>query len=254
MFDQIVQSCQFLLESFPDAQECRDYLDSRLTKESQKIFKFGYFPPAHNLLSLTSLIGQDSLRKTNLFYSKNIEDSLYPRTINVYHLEGYPLILPFHDAYGKIIALVGRSLLTESDRNKVGIPKYKNTIFMKGHHLFGLYENKNSIILKDSVYVVEGQFDLIKAVGRGITNIVALGNYYMTPYQFSVITRYTNNIVLLLDNDEAGGKGRKRIVEKFGKLANISNQYIPTGYKDIDEYLSKNGDAMGDGWIMGQQS
>ena len=75
---------------------------------------------------------------------------------------------------------------------------------------------------------------------KGLRNIVALGNANMTYYQFSVITRYTNNIFLLLDNDEAGEKGRKRIVDLFGKYANIRNFYLPDPYKDIDEFLSNN--------------
>jgi len=42
-----------------------------------------------------------------------------------------------------------------------------------------------------------------------------------------------------LDNDEAGQKGRKQIISKFGQLANIRNFYIPDEYKDIDEYITK---------------
>lgn len=86
---------------------------------------------------------------------------------------------------------------------------------------------------------MEGQFDVIKAVEKGFKNIVALGNSNMTAYQFSVISRYSNNLFLLLDNDEAGQKGRKRIISKFGQLANIRNFYIPDDYKDIDEYITK---------------
>jgi DNA primase len=58
-------------------------------------------------------------------------------------------------------------------------------------------------------------------------------------YQFSVISRYSNNIFLLLDNDEAGEKGRKLIISKFGEKANIRNFYVPDEYKDIDEYITK---------------
>jgi DNA primase len=43
-----------------------------------------------------------------------------------------------------------------------------------------------------------------------------------------------------LDNDDAGEKGRKRIMELFSKYANIRNFYLPEPYKDIDEYLSNN--------------
>ena len=62
----------------------------------------------------------------------------------------------------------------------------------------------------------------------------------MSDYQFSLLTRYTNDIFLLLDNDEAGEKGRKKIISKFSKFANIHNFYLPEPYKDIDEYLSQN--------------
>jgi DNA primase len=105
-----------------------------------------------------------------------------------------------------------------------------------------LYENKQHIIDQNCVYVVEGQFDVIKAVEKGFKNIVALGTSNMNSYQFSVISRYTDNIFLLLDNDEAGEKGRKSAISKFGKLANIQNFYLPESYKDIDEYFTKSND------------
>ncbi len=244
MLDKIVESCQFLLNNFPEAQDCRSYLDSRLTKESQEKFQFGYFPNIHNLQALTALVGEEPLIKEKLLSHKIIEDSLCPRTITFSHFEHHPVIMPFRNCYGKTVALVGRSLLSEKERKTLKIDKYKNTYdspqFKKGNLLFGLYENKQSILDQNCVYIVEGQFDVIKAVEKGFNNIVALGNASMTAYQFSVISRYTDNIFLLLDNDEAGAKGRERIVNNFGKYANIRNFYLPDGFKDIDEYLSHN--------------
>lgn len=240
MLDKIVNSCAFLLNNFPGAEECRSYLDSRLDKASQELFQFGYFPKIDNLSTLISIIGEEELRKEKLLYSKDIEDSLCRRSVNFCYFENYQMILPFKDAYGKVVAIVGRTLLSEEERRINKISKYKNTVFLKGNFVFGLYENKKHILEQDCVYVVEGQFDVIKAVEKGFRNIVALGNNNMTAYQFSVIARYTNNIFLLLDNDEAGIKGRKSIIDKFGKHANIRNFYIPEPYKDIDNYLSNN--------------
>lgn len=245
MLKDIVESCQFLLKNFPEAQECKSYLDSRLTQESQDMFQFGYFPGIHNLSALTAMIGEEELRTESLLYHRIIEDSLCPRTINFCYFEDHPLVMPFRNAYGEPVALVGRSLLSDEERKLRNIhSKYKNTvespIFKKGNLLFGLFENKQHILDQGCVYIVEGQFDVIKAIEKGFKNIVALGNSNMTPYQFSVISRYTDNIFLLLDNDEAGQKGRKRIVDNFGKLANIRNFYLSESYKDIDEYLSKN--------------
>jgi len=245
MLDKIVESCRYLLDNFPGAEECRNYLDNRLDRKSQEKFQFGYFPEIENLNVLTDLVSEDELIKEKLITYKSIEDSLFPRVVKEKFFDNQPLILPFRDPYGRIVGLVGRTLMSEEDRKEVGAQKYKNTaespVFKKGHLLFGLYENKASILNNNFVYIVEGQFDVIKATEKGFDNIVALGNSSMTDYQFSVITRYTDNIYLLLDNDEAGEKGRKSIKNKFGKYANIQNFYLPKEYKDIDEYLSKTG-------------
>ena len=243
MFDKIVESCRYLLKHFPEAQEAQEYLNSRLTPESQELFRFGYFPGIKHLPALIDMVGEDVLHDAKLLYTKQMEDSLYPRTIHFCHFEDHPLIMPYRDNQGKIIALVGRSLLNDADREEKKVHKYKNTTkFKKGNVLFGLYENKQYILDQNCVYVVEGQFDVIKAVEKGFSNIVGLGTASMTPYQFSVISRYTDNIRLLLDNDDTGEKGRKLILGKFGKLANIQNFYLLDSFKDIDEYFTKSGE------------
>jgi DNA primase catalytic core len=240
MLDQIIIECQKLLNTFPGAAECAEYLNSRLNKNSQKQFEFGYFPSTQYYTVLTDVIDENILKNNKIFFYKNIEDNLYPRTIKFSFFDNYPLIMPYKDVYGNIVAIIGRTLLSETERKKLGIGKYKNTIFHKKNHLFGLYENKKDILEQDSVYVVEGQFDVIKAVESGLKNIVALGNSNMTSNQFSLINRYTNNIFLLLDNDEAGELGRAKIIKNFSQYANIKNLYLPKAYKDIDEYFSTN--------------
>lgn len=241
MLNKIMESCRFLLNNFQGAQDCKYYLNSRLSTESQEIFGFGYFPDIKDISVLFALVGEDILRECKLYYSLEIEDSWSPRSIPKCYFENYPLVMPFRDAYGNVVALVGRTILPEEEYKKLKISKYKNTIFKKGNYVFGLYENKKSILEQDSVYVVEGQLDVIKANEKGLKNVVGLGSAHMTAYQFSVITRYTNNIFLLLDNDEAGENGRKAIINKYGNFANIRNFYVPEGYKDIDEYISKEG-------------
>jgi DNA primase len=242
-FDKIVESCRFLLNNYPGARESKAYLDSRLSETSQELFGFGYFPGIQNIALLSDLVGEDVLRKEKLLFTREIEDSLFPRKIKSCYFEEHPLILPFRDTHGQVVSLVGRSILDEEERSKLNINKYKNTqespVFKKGNLLFGLYENKQHILDRRCVYIVEGQFDVIKASEIGFKNIVALGTSNMSPYQFSVISRYSNNICLLLDNDESGNKGRKRISQKFGRFANIRNFYLPDDYKDIDECITK---------------
>lgn len=245
MLEKIVESCHFLLKNYPGARSSKEYLDSRLNEKSQDLFQFGYFPGIQNMSLLSDLVGEESLRKEKLFFTREIEDSLFPRKVKTSYFEEYPLVMPFRDTYGQVVGLVGRTLISEEERKKTNISKYKNTqessIFKKSNLLFGLYENKQSIIDLGCVFIVEGQFDVIKAVEKGLKNIVALGTSSMSLYQFSVISRYTNNIKLLLDNDKSGHEGRQRIIRKFGKLANITNFYLPEEYKDIDEYFTKTG-------------
>lgn len=241
MLEKIVESCRFLLKNYPDARPSKSYLDSRLKEESQEIFQFGYFPGFENISVLADLVGEELLQKEKLLFIKEIEDSLFPRKVQSCYFEDYPLVMPFRDPYGRVAGLVGRTILSDKDQKEKGISKYKNTKFEKGSLLFGLYENKRHILDRGFVYIVEGQIDVIKASEIGLRNIVALGNSSMTAYQFSVISRYSNNLFLLLDNDEAGQKGRKQIISKYGQYANIRNFYLPDDFKDIDEYITKGG-------------
>ena len=222
-YDKIVESCRYLLENFPGAQASKSYLDSRLGSENQEKWGFGYFPDTSNLSVLIDLVGEEALTKLDLLSSGTIEDSLSPRRILKNFFEDHPLIMPQRDTYGKVVALIGRTLLPEPIRQAKGLIKYKNTAnYKKSHYLFGLYENKQAILEQGFVFVVEGQLDVIKANEVGLKNVVGLGTSSMSAYQFSVISRYSNNIRLLLDNDEAGQKGRKRIVSKFGGIGQHS--------------------------------
>jgi DNA primase catalytic core len=238
MLQEISQACHYLLLNYPGAESVRSYLDSRLQKDTQSLFQFGYFPSMEEIHLLTDLVGQECLLKNKLIWPRSIEDSLGPRTLNFSHFEHYPLVMPFHDPYGKIVGLVGRTLLSSEEMKKKGLPKYKNTQFRKSKVLFGLWHNKREIIEQNLAYIVEGQFDVMKAVERGIKNVVGIGGASMTTYQFCVISRYANNLIMLLDNDHAGVQGRKTTLAKYGNFANIQNFYLPEDYKDIDEYLT----------------
>ena len=240
-FQSLLDPCHFLLHEAPQAEECRNYLNSRLNSKMQQLFAFGFFPNSESLILLTSLIGEESLKILGLFYDKSIYDSTSARNVNFNFFENHPLIMPYRDVYGNVIALIGRTLLSEKSRQNMGIEKYRNTSFPKGNHLFGLYEAKSHILSEGFAYVVEGQFDVIKAFEKGIRNIVAVGNSTLTSYQFSLLSRYTDQIVLLFDNDSAGEHGRKSVIKRLDTIEHgvkiNYNQYLPEGYKDLDEYL-----------------
>jgi len=239
-YKDIVASCRDLLLNFPEAAHVADYASKRLTESGQDKFSFGYFPSNANLSVLEAIVGEDKLAKSDLIYDRILQDGASTRKIRHSSLENHNLVMPYRDVYGNIIALVGRTILGEEERQAQNIPKYKNTSFDKGSHLFGLYEAKESIIKTNTAYVVEGQFDCITAHGKGMTNVVALGSSNMTFEQFALLTRYTNNLFILLDNDQAGRAGTERILKFYSKYANIRRSILPKGFKDIDEYLADN--------------
>jgi len=238
--NDLIKYCKILINELPEEDRLKVYLNGRISKYSQDFFDFGYFPNLENLSKLTSLINEEELIKLGIIDKKNTVG------ISKYYcpMFNYNLIMPYRDVYGDTVALVGRTLLSDEERGSY--PKYMNTVFDKGRHLFGLYQAKKSIIDNNCAIIVEGQFDCISAFDKGITNIVALGSSNMTADQFSLLLRYTDNLFLLLDNDEAGESGRNRIKSKYGQYANIKDLHLPSGYKDIDEYLKDNGSELFD--------
>ncbi len=238
MLEQVAQICQDLLLDFPQAESVREYLDKRLDRRVQKEFQMGWFPNSDNLHLLTDSVGEDRLVKSDLFYYRFTEGEKTLASI----LENHNMVMPYKNAYGKTIALVGRTILPDNEFKQLKISKYKNSHFKKKNHLFGLDRAKSAIIKEDCVYVVEGQFDCIRAMSNGIENCVCLGSGNMTFNQFATLTRYTDNIIMLLDNDKAGNEGMDKAVASYGRKANIIKAAIPEGYKDLDQFIESEGE------------
>lgn len=238
-FDTVVSATQELLNNYPGAAEVRNYLDHRIDKTTQKQFRFGYYPDQEHFSALSSLVDESVLLRTRLRYERYGQDGIYRKSTHS-TFEHHNLVLPYQDLYGTTVALVGRTVLTDQAFKKLEIPKYRNTSFEKSSHVFCLDKAKQSVIKHNSVLVVEGQFDCIQAHQHGIDNVVAMGTSSMTMYQLSLLLRYTENIYLFLDNDEAGLKGTERIIDRFGMYAQFKCKTIPPGYKDLDEFLKDN--------------
>lgn len=239
-YNEILSVCNQLLDH-PIASKAKEYLHSRIS--SPEILKeFGYFPNNSNLSILTNYIDESKLVENSLLYYKYIDDSICYRKIRNLTLEHHNLIMPYYDVYGNIVSLVGRSLLSDVERKELNIDKYKNTSFEKRNHLFGLNYAKKSIVDKDCVYVVEGQFDQLKCREFGISNVVAVGSCNLSYQQLALLIRYTKNIKIMFDNDDGGKLGNQRIKNKFSDYKfNFSFVNVPNGYKDIDEFLKDGG-------------
>ena len=115
------------------------------------------------------------------------------------------VIFPWIGVGGKIIAFGGRLL---DSRTKGVAQKYVNSpdsdIYHKDHELYGIFQAKKQIVKEDRVYMVEGYTDVISMHQCGIENVVANSGTALSIYQIKLLRRFTQNITLLCDGDEAG--------------------------------------------------
>jgi DNA primase len=231
---RVVRACQHLLLSSEQAREARRYLNKRLARKEQLLWQFGYFPTDDRLSELTAMVSKEELEALNLYYPKFLAGGTAPHG----HFSDHNLVMPFTTVHGDISSLLGRCLLSDEERQEYQLHKYKYTAgCQKDLDVFGLDKARDSIIAQNCVIGVEGQFDCIALHAHGITNAVAFGWANVSKYQMFQVHRYTNNIILMFDNDEAGQKAKKRIKDRYREVANIELVSPPKGFKDIDEFF-----------------
>lgn len=128
--------------------------------------------------------------------------------------------IPVHSPDGMPVGFVGRSIEGKEFKNTPGLPK--------GKTLFNLHRVKSA----DRVYVVESSFDAIRLDQCGFPAVATLGAN-VSNTQIELLKKYFNNIIVVADNDEAGGNMRARIEEKLG--SRVSVIHLDKQYKDIGD-------------------
>lgn len=150
------------------------------------------------------------------------------------------VIFPWLNVSGKVIAFGGRLL---DSRTKGISQKYVNSpgseIYQKDHALYGIYQAKKAIAKFDLVYMVEGYTDVVSMHQCGIENVAANSGTALSVYQIKLLRRFTSNIVLLYDGDEAGQHAALRGTDMLlSEGMNVKVLLLPDG-KDPDE-LARN--------------
>lgn len=128
--------------------------------------------------------------------------------------------VPVHSPDGILLGFVGRSIEGKDFKNTPGLPKSKT--------LFNLHRVKKS----DIVYVVESSFDVIRLDQLDIPAVATLGAN-VSGKQIELLQKYFNNILVIADNDEAGGNMKNRIIEKLGSRVSVIQ--LNKQYKDIGD-------------------
>ena len=119
------------------------------------------------------------------------------------------VMFPIHNVSGRVIAFGARTLSKEKNQ-----PKYLNSpetdLYRKNQVLYGLFQAKNAIRGEDQCYLVEGYTDVISLYQAGIQNVVASSGTSLTIEQIKLLYRFTKNVMLLYDGDQAGIKAALR--------------------------------------------
>lgn len=158
------------------------------------------------------------------------------RNNNYYDTFKNRVMTPIIDVRGNVIAFGGRVL----DDSK---PKYINTsdtlVYKKTNELFAMNLAKDNC--NDNIILCEGYMDVIAMHQAGFTNAVAGCGTALTSEQVKLISRYTKEVILAYDADEAGQKALNKAVNLF-KQTDVKVK-IPAlvGGKDPDEIIKKYG-------------
>ena len=146
-------------------------------------------------------------------------------------------IFPWFSVSGKVVAFGGRVLDT---RTKGVSQKYVNSpdseIYHKERELYGLYQAKKAIAKEDCVYMVEGYTDVISMHQCSIENVVANSGTALSIHQIRLLHRFTSNIVLLYDGDDAGVHAALRGTDMLlEEEMNVKVLFLPDG-NDPDSF------------------
>ncbi|MDX9908501.1 MAG: DNA primase [Mariniphaga sp.] len=150
------------------------------------------------------------------------------------------IIFPVHNLAGRIIAFGGRNL-----KNDPKAAKYLNSpeseIYHKSRELYGIFQARREMARAEKCYLVEGYTDVLSLHQAGIENVVASSGTALTSDQIRLIKRFTNNITIIFDGDEAGIKASLRGIDLvLEEGMNVKVLLLPDG-EDPDSFAKKKG-------------
>ncbi|WP_295154413.1 DNA primase [uncultured Brachyspira sp.] len=214
-------------------KEAEKYLKSRKIPFSIiKEFKIGYAPPSWNAVINALTENKITVNNMNILglasVSKNNPNHYYDTFVN-------RIMFPIINEREEVIGFGGRSIDGKE-------PKYLNSkeslIFKKKSALYGINIAKSYIMKQDEIILVEGYMDTIACHKMGIKNAVGTLGTAITEEHAKEIKKYTKNVVLALDSDEAGIKAVKSAVITLLKFdLKLTILYIQET-KDLDEFFT----------------
>ena len=201
-----------LLQS-KEAEHARAYLrQRRLSEEIVKDFQIGYAPNEWDSLlkgAMQKGYSPEEIEKAGLVV---VSDKLKKKS----HYDRFRnrLLFPICDHMGRVIGFSGRAL-DKKDNSAKYINSPETMIFRKSRVLFAFDKARKTIVDKKQAIIVEGQIDAIRCHHEGLRQVVASQGTALTEQHAKFLKRYTDEIVLVFDADEAGIKAALTTSELF---------------------------------------
>jgi len=219
----------------PKGENARQYLTKRgLTDNTISAFKIGYAPKSWNsLLQYFSKkgISLSLAESAGLIIAKENTKGFFDRFRN-------RIIFPILDLNKQVAGFGGRVM----DNSK---PKYLNSpetsVYSKSRCLYGLDKTRSNCRENDSVFIVEGYFDLLSLVQYGVKNVVATCGTALTSDHIRILKGFAQKMFMLYDSDKAGDTAALRSIDiciREGVNAGVVK--LPDGY-DPDSYICEFG-------------
>ena len=237
MYEINREAARFFHETLfsPEGKAGLDYYKSRgYSKKTLVRFGMGYAP--NDWRKLLFHMKEKGYSYEELYDANLANKSEKNGKVNFYDNFRNRVIVPIIDPRGNVVAFGGRVL----DDSK---PKYVNTsdtlVYKKSLGVFGLNFAKNS--KEKSLILVEGYMDAISLHQAGFDNAIACLGTALTSEMAHLLSRYTDEIILSYDADEAGQKATQRAIGIFSSIGMKLRVLQLSGGKDPDEILKKYG-------------
>lgn len=187
-----------------EGENCRNYASRRgITPEMIQSFGLGYSPESWDGIV-------QHLRKSgqSLEHAKDLGLIASRESGGYYARFRNRLMFPVHNIKGDIIAFGGRILDKSETAKYINSPE--SQIYVKGEHLYGLYQAKMHITREHCAILVEGNVDVVMMHGFGFCHTVASMGTALTEKQAALLARHTKRVYLMYDGDNAGRKAMCR--------------------------------------------
>lgn len=226
------------LQNLPAADHARAYLIKRGVDDlTADLFQIGYAPDSWDSLT-------NALRSKEVTEAELVEAGLVGKRekgTGVYDRFRNRLMFPIADVHGNIVGFTGR-ILTDSKEEAKYVNTPETPVYRKSAILYGLDKAKGEIRRQDLAVIVEGNMDVVGSHQFGVTHVVASSGTALTSEQLALIKRFTTNLAIAFDQDNAGNAATLRGLD-LARAQDFNIKVItlpPEAGKDPDDAVRKN--------------